>query len=67
MQELYSLHELTKYNYVKSEVKNVYFQILDISVINYILERTIYFLRKNRINVNFMYLSYIIYLILNIK
>jgi len=65
--ELYPLHELTKFNYVKSEVKNAYLQILDVYVPDYVLERAVYFLRKNRINVNFVTLSYVTYLILKYR
>jgi predicted nucleotidyltransferase len=65
--ELYPLRELTKYNYVKSEVRNAYLQILDIYVPDHVLERGIYFLRKNGINVNFVSLSYVTYLILKYK
>jgi len=67
MQELYPLRELTKYNYVKNEVKSAYLQLLDIYVPDYVLERAIYFLRKNKINVNFVSLSYIVYLILKYR
>jgi hypothetical protein len=63
MQELYPLSELTKYNYVKNEVKSAYLQLLDIYVPDYVLERAIYFLRKNKINVSFVFLSYTKYLI----
>ncbi|WP_088912496.1 hypothetical protein [Sulfolobus acidocaldarius] len=65
--ELYPLRELTKFNYVKSEVKNVYLQILDIYVPDHVLDRAVYFLRKNGINVNFVSLSYIVYLILKYR
>jgi hypothetical protein len=67
MQELYPLRELTKYNYVKNEVKSAYLQLLDIYVPDYVLERGIYFLRKNGINVNFVSLSYVTYLTLKYK
>jgi len=65
--ELYPLRELTKYNYVKNEVKSAYLQLLDIYVPDHVLERAVYFLRKNGINVNFVSLSYIVYLILKYR
>jgi hypothetical protein len=65
--ELYPLRELTKYNYVKNEVKSAYLQLLDIYVPDHVLERGIYFLRKNGISVNFVSLSYVTYLTLKYK
>lgn len=67
MQELYPLRELTKYNYVKSEVKSAYLQLLDIYIPDYAMERAVHFLRKNEINVNFVSLSYVVYLLLKYK